>query len=177
MCTISIDEAIRCVIVKRNKRTAWQLSIDQQDQAAAQATPGALESAQAAEVESGSWFLQCCGLQQRNDGGQDIKGTYDPPFSANVQKKVDAPVTDCGVKWCGNGTTCKIHPYLNNVVLFKGGEHNVKERKLEGDTYSYKIGEEWVAQDKLEIKPDEELVFEEDAHRHAMDTRVRAVNK
>lgn len=57
-------------------------------------------------------------------------------------------------------------PYLNNVVLFKGGEHDVEERKFEGGTYLYEIAGQWVPQDELEIKPDEEIVFEEDANRH-----------
>jgi len=57
-------------------------------------------------------------------------------------------------------------PYLNNDVLFKGNEYDVNERKFEGGTYRYKIADQWVPQDELEIKPDEEIVFEEDANRH-----------
>ena len=57
-------------------------------------------------------------------------------------------------------------PYLNNDVIFKENEYNVEERKFEGGTYLYKIGDQWVQQDELEIKPPEEIVFEEDANRH-----------
>ena len=57
-------------------------------------------------------------------------------------------------------------PYLNNDVIFKENEYNVEERKFEGGTYLYKIGDQWVPQDELEIKPDEEIIFEEDANRH-----------
>lgn len=53
-------------------------------------------------------------------------------------------------------------PYLNNVVLFKGGEHDVEERKFEGGTYLYEIAGQWVLQDELAIKPPEEIEFEED---------------
>ena len=127
------DEAIRCVIVERNKIEKMELKFSHQrriDQAAAQAEPAALES--------GSWFLQCCGLQQRNDGGQDIKGTYDPPFSANVQKKVDAPVTDCGVKWCGNGTTCKIHAIGLDTTKETNVEFELTANKP-GCSFDYKL--------------------------------------
>ena len=52
------------------------------------------------------------------------------------------------------------------MCYFKENEYNVEERKFEGGTYLYKIGDQWVQQDELEIKPPEEIVFEEDANRH-----------
>ena len=53
-------------------------------------------------------------------------------------------------------------PYLTNVVLFDGREYDVRKRKFEGGTYFYWIDNEWVAQQKLAIKPPEEIEFEED---------------
>ena len=56
--------------------------------------------------------------------------------------------------------------YLNNVVIFKGREYDIEERKFEGGTYLYNVADQWVPQDELEIKPPEEIRFEEDDNRH-----------